>query len=99
MITAIAHPYLSERLDEMPVLGILALAVEVHAEERVAPARVLVEQMRRHSAVAVALVHDRHYVVKTPYLHLKQALNEESALNVVADLQISSSQKHENVLG
>ena len=78
--------HLSERSDQVPVLGVFSFVLQVHGEEGVTPARILVEKMRGHSTVPVPLVDYRHYIAETPYLHLEQALHKKPTPGIVAHL-------------
>lgn len=78
---------LAKLLDEVPVLWVLLIAFQVNREKGVAPAGILVEEMRRHFAVTITLVHHRHDVEEPANLHLEQPLDEEATLHVVAHLR------------
>lgn len=87
------QPDLAKLLDEVAILWILLVALQVNREQRVAPAGIFVEEVRRYFAVPVALVHHRHDVEEPSYLHLEKPLDEEATLHVVAHLRKSISSK------
>lgn len=85
-INSAKKSHLPERPNDMAIFGVLELPMQAHAEQRVAAAGILVEEMRRHPAVSVAFIHYCQNVAEIAYLHFQQPLDEEPALDAIPDL-------------
>lgn len=83
--------HLPERPDDMAILGVLELPMQAHAEQRVAAAGILVEEMRGYPAVPVAFIHHCQNIAEIAYLHFQQPLDEEPALDAIPDLSAPTS--------